>query len=323
MTLTECREILGLSGDENKEEIRKAYLKKTSIYHPDKLNLDENSLGWKEANDRIKKLNHAYKTLIDNDLTLNETNSQTINYYTSVKYYAARSVKENLYFDYESGNEIIKKKLQELWSDTNTIKIPEYLLHSNKLNAIISFVTSSFLTMLFIEIKGFYLVHFLTLIAIIITSYKCGKNIHPLIKFKKHKIQIGLLLTPIYLILTEATSARFFYLWSLESSTLTNVYSSYKPVSKRLFLKFKDFTIPVDFINNGEYNKFVSAYNTFTTNFSFASSIFNPAYLDSNDILAGINKKHLTEKADFGNVTAGISFVLFTLLILAVLKLFI
>ncbi|MBE2280840.1 MAG: J domain-containing protein [Ignavibacteriaceae bacterium] len=323
MTLTECREILGLSGGESKEEIRKAYLKRTLKYHPDKLSLDESSIGWKEANDRIKKLNHAYKTLLDNDLTLSETNSPSINYYTFVKYYAAKSVKENFYFDYENGNENLKKKLQGLWSDRNTIKVPGYDLHSNKLNAIISFVTASFLTMFFIEIKGFYLVHFIALIAIILTSYKCGKNLHPLIKFRKHKIQTGLLLTPLYLILTEATSARFFYLWSLESTTLTNVYSSYRPVSKRLFLNFKDFTLPVDFSNNDEYNKFVSTYNTYTNNFSFASSIFSPAYFDSNDILTGINKNNLTEKADFGNVTAGISFALFTLLILSVLKLFI
>jgi curved DNA-binding protein CbpA len=54
MTLNECYEILGIKPGASEEEIKKAYRRKSLIYHPDRNN---NSI---ESTEMFKKINAAY-----------------------------------------------------------------------------------------------------------------------------------------------------------------------------------------------------------------------------------------------------------------------
>ncbi len=57
MFLQQCYDILGLNSDANKEQIKKAYLKKAKLIHPDANNAAD-------ANLKFQQLNEAYHTLL-------------------------------------------------------------------------------------------------------------------------------------------------------------------------------------------------------------------------------------------------------------------
>lgn len=58
-------DLLGVSKSAADEEIRKAYLLRTRVVHPDRFNRAQQSAEWLQANDMLRELNGAYEVLSD------------------------------------------------------------------------------------------------------------------------------------------------------------------------------------------------------------------------------------------------------------------
>jgi hypothetical protein len=59
------RSILGVPRDATKEDIRKAYLSRSKVVHPDRFNKDAQPAEWELANEMLRELNEAYEFLKD------------------------------------------------------------------------------------------------------------------------------------------------------------------------------------------------------------------------------------------------------------------
>jgi hypothetical protein len=60
------RSILGVQSGASKQDIRKAYLARSRVVHPDRFDKDEQPAEWALANEMLRELNEAYAQLKDN-----------------------------------------------------------------------------------------------------------------------------------------------------------------------------------------------------------------------------------------------------------------
>jgi curved DNA-binding protein CbpA len=58
-------DLLGVPKSANSEDIRKAYLIRTRVVHPDRFNRAQQAAEWLQANDMLRELNGAYEVLSD------------------------------------------------------------------------------------------------------------------------------------------------------------------------------------------------------------------------------------------------------------------
>ena len=58
-------DLLGVSKSADSEDIRKAYLIRTRVVHPDRFNRAQQAAEWLQANDMLRELNGAYEVLSD------------------------------------------------------------------------------------------------------------------------------------------------------------------------------------------------------------------------------------------------------------------
>lgn len=75
-------DLLGVPKSADGEDIRKAYLIRTRVVHPDRFNRAQQAAEWLQANDMLRELNGAYEVLSDPakrahyDANLSEAQSQ-------------------------------------------------------------------------------------------------------------------------------------------------------------------------------------------------------------------------------------------------------
>ena len=101
MNINECYEILGLSSDASKEDIKRAFRKLAAKYHPDR------NQGDISAEEKFKDINNAYNTLIndnnniENDIPSNPNRTYAEEYYNESKERQELNIQQTIYLTFE------------------------------------------------------------------------------------------------------------------------------------------------------------------------------------------------------------------------------
>jgi len=295
--------ILGISVDNTKEDIRKAFLKKTLESHPDKLRIDENSEFWKKVNEYIQLLNEAYFVL-SNPEKKEEYDFKYYNHYgknpqeeyanidnekDEQKKERVKNEKDNFIskkFHFSDLPKHIQEKILKRQNSDYIFKI--------KLSTVVNRYVWSIIILFWLPILIWIMnknksmetgIVIILVTVILVIGILLLRNYLFIKEWHKTKVKCNFLITPLYFIKTYFDEINYWCLWDLKNIQATEHYTNgiYNGTFASLF--FPDAKVYLNFNSRKKYREFVSIIEKQINIAAYARQNNNYKYFIENDDL--------------------------------------
>ncbi len=239
--------IIGVNPDASSEEIRKAYLDRTRIIHPDRFSQNRQNKEWTNANEMLKELNEAYSVL--KDVRLREAYDKSRlkpedlvpgkrDKNSDLTKFATGKYGENVAFlslPKDLQNLLLKRQLGET---NDCLRIKSYSTWAKY--AVISFLLILFaLPFVFVDSPRWSqsTINFL-LLAYGFVSAIVAWLVLTLLEYYKAEIKPYLYVTKMYLVSTQSNQVSFWPLIELADVKVTHKYRNGGYIHSEIVLKF-------------------------------------------------------------------------------------
>jgi len=269
-------EILGVPIGSSKEDIRKAYMLRVRMIHPDKFDQVTQKAEWNLANEMLKELNNAYNEIKDGNYRQNVRPSSSASSNTQSSRAPGPDINlgrlkagSGWYANFpKSVQQQLKRRVKE--EESMQYAVPLESLVKNYIFLIVLFGWLAILVMNADSNYGWNGEHRNWLLSLtILTGALQSWNIAHMLKWWRSDIKPMLIITPLYVIKTSLDKVQYWPIWTITALNATHHYknSSYTHTSVVMeFGKerqvFNLYTQPAYDIMRGFINRFVNTFNS-------------------------------------------------------------
>lgn len=278
-------DILGIEPTATEGQIRKSYLQRTKVIHPDRFNQHTQAVEWKIANEMLKELNYVYNILCDpiSRAQYDKSLSHDNRFWTKpAKSHYSESQTEGTppsptmlssgYILFSELSRSIQIKMLERQSGKNKVQY-QIKISGIFLNYFFLILSCGWFWMLFLFANDSHWTSEYVYWIIGITIFACGLvgvSVNKIVKWHKAKLKCYLYITPLYIIKTKLDQIWYWPIPEIQNIHVARTYKNKIYQSTSIRFQFLNTREEVTISDNANVDLFLANLRGFNRKFRSA-----------------------------------------------------